>query len=68
LATAAVKSPVQVRSLFSKYENVVETTISEYISSIPENLSEAVDDILNQKIEDASDFVLSNRYKLQVLV
>jgi hypothetical protein len=68
LATAAVKSPVQVRSLFSKYKNVVETTISEYISSIPENLSEAVDDILNQKIEDASDFVLSNRYKLQVLV
>lgn len=46
----------------------METTISEYISSIPENLSEAVDDILNQKIEDASDFVLSNRYKLQVLV
>lgn len=63
-----MKSPVQVRSLFSKYKNVVETTISEYISSIPENLSEAVDDILNQKIEDASDFVLSNRYKLQVLV
>jgi hypothetical protein len=68
LATAAVKSPLQVRSLFSKYKNVVGTTISEYISSIPENLSEAVDDILNQKIEDASDFVLSNRYKLQVLV
>ncbi len=68
LATAAVRSPVQVRSLFSKYKNVEETTISDYISSIPENLSEAVDDILNQKVEAANDFVLNNRYKLQILI
>jgi hypothetical protein len=68
LATAAVRSPVQVRSLFSKYKNVGETTISDYISSIPENLSEAVDDILNRKAEAPNDFVLDNRYKLQILI
>jgi hypothetical protein len=68
LATAAVRSPVQVRSLFSKYKNVRETTISDYISSIPENLSEAVDDILKHKVEAANDFVLNNRYKLQILI
>ncbi|HYA83305.1 MAG TPA: hypothetical protein VEH06_07640, partial [Candidatus Bathyarchaeia archaeon] len=68
LATAAVRSPVQVRSLFSKYKNVGETTISDYISSIPENLSEAVDDILKHKVEAANDFVLNNRYKLQILI
>jgi hypothetical protein len=68
LATAAVRSPVQVRSLFSKYKNVGETTISDYISSIPENLSEAVDEILNKKVEAANDFVLNNRYKLQSLI
>jgi hypothetical protein len=68
LATAAVRSPVQVRSLFSKYKNVEERTISDYISSIPENLSEAVDEILNQKVETVNDLVLDNRSKLQILI
>ncbi len=63
-----MKSPVQVRSLFSKYKNVRETTISDYISSIPENLSEAVDEILNHRVQDANDFVLNNRRKLQTLM
>jgi hypothetical protein len=68
LATAAVRSPVQVKSLFSKYKNVRERTISDYISSIPENLSEAVDEILNHRVQDANKFVLNNRHKLQILI
>ncbi|MGB6533492.1 MAG: hypothetical protein WBF33_35850 [Candidatus Nitrosopolaris sp.] len=65
---AAVGSTLQVRSLFSKYKDVVESTISDYISSIPENLSEAVDQILKHKVDAANDFIMNNRYKLQILI
>lgn len=66
---AAVGRALEVRSLFSKYENVGEATISNYVSSIPENLSEAVNKILKRIESDAAnDFILNNRGKLQILI
>jgi hypothetical protein len=67
-AAAAVGHTLQVRSLFSKYENVGESAISDYISSIPENLSEAVNKILKYKVDAPNDFILNNRGKLQILI
>jgi hypothetical protein len=66
-AAAALGRTVQVRSLLSKYENVGEPVISDYISSIPENLSDAVDKILPYT-QAANDFVLNNRCKLQIFI
>ncbi len=57
-----------MRSLFSKYENVGESAISDYISSIPENLSEAINKILKHKVDAPNDFILNNRGKLQILI
>jgi hypothetical protein len=68
-ATAALRRTPQVRSLFSKYENVGEPIVSDYISSIPENLSDAVNKILTRTEDVATnDFILNNRGKLQLLV
>ena len=68
-ATAAVGRTLQVRSLLSKYENVGEPVISDYISSIPENLSDAVNKILpHTQVVTANDFVLNNRGKLQIFI
>lgn len=66
-AAAALGRTLQVRSLLSKYENVGEPVISDYISSIPENLSDAVDKILPHK-QAANDFILNNRCKLQIFI
>jgi len=66
-AAAALGRTLQVRSLLSKYENVGEPVISDYISSIPENLSDAVDKILPHT-QAANDFILDNRCKLQIFI
>jgi hypothetical protein len=66
-AAAALGRTLQVRSLLSKYENVGEPVISDYISSIPGNLSEAVDKILPYT-QAANDFILNNRCKLQIFI
>jgi hypothetical protein len=69
LAAAEVGRTFEVRSLFSKYQNVGEETISKYISSIPESLSEAVNEILKRlETGAADDFILNNRGKLQILI
>jgi hypothetical protein len=68
-AAAALGRTLQVRSLLSKYENVGEPVISDYISSIPENLSDAVDKILSHtQAVAANDFILNNRRKLQIFI
>ena len=68
-ATAALGRTPQVRSLFSKYENVGEPIVSDYISSIPENLSDAVNKILTHTADvTTNDFILNNRGKLQILI
>jgi hypothetical protein len=68
-AAAALGHTLQVRSLLAKYENVGEPVISDYISSIPENLSDAVDKILpHTQAVAANDFILNNRRKLQIFV
>ena len=66
-AAAALGRTLQVRSLLSKYENVGEPVISDYISSIPENLSDAVDKILPHT-QAANDFILNNRCRLQIFI
>jgi hypothetical protein len=68
-AAAALGRTLQVRSLLSKYENVGEPVISDYISSIPENLSDAVNKILpHTQVVTANDSVLNNRGKLRIFI
>jgi hypothetical protein len=60
---------LQVRSLFSKYENVGDPLLSNYISSIPESLSSAVETITKRMSTDTTtDYVLNNRHTLQGLI
>jgi hypothetical protein len=65
-----------VKSLFSKYERVSNPLVSQFISSIPDNFSGAVDRILHicAKSPPAAaplpinDFILNNRVKLQKFI
>lgn len=65
-----------VKSLFSKYERVSNPLVSQFISSIPDNFSGAVDRILHicakSPPADAplpiNDFILNNRVKLQKFI
>ncbi|HZD35882.1 MAG TPA: hypothetical protein VE130_11820, partial [Nitrososphaeraceae archaeon] len=57
-------SQYYIKSLYSKYQKVDDRIISEYISSIPEGLSDAVKMINEQLIPVKGDDVLSNRKKL----
>jgi hypothetical protein len=65
-----------VKSLFSKYERVSNPLVSQFISSIPDNFSGAVDRILHicSKSPPAAaplptnDFILNNRVKLQKFI
>jgi hypothetical protein len=68
-AAAALGGALQVRALFSKYEKVKESVISDYLSSIPEGFSEAVEKVAAfQGPTVGTDFVLNNRAKMQILV
>ena len=53
-----------VRSLFSRYEKVNNPVLSDYISSIPESLSDAVKEIREQIEVTKTENVLSNRKML----
>lgn len=68
-AAAALGRTLQVRSLLSKYKTVGDPVISDYVSSIPENFSDAVDKVLPQtQVIAADDFILNNRCKLQKFI
>src|SRR5512145_2356957 len=54
----------RIRSLFSQYERVNNPILSDYISSIPESLSDAVRMISGQLIVTNTENILSNRRKL----
>jgi hypothetical protein len=65
------QAPIQVKTLFSKYRGVENPTITEYISSVPDTLSEAVD-LLNSawfnENFSATDYTLTNREHLSKYV
>lgn len=61
------QAPLQVKTLFSKYRGVENPTITEYISSVPDTLSEAVDLINSTWFNEsfsATDYTLTNREHL----
>jgi hypothetical protein len=53
-----------IRSLFSRYEGVNNPILSDYISSIPERLSDAVIRVREQLTVTNTENILSNRRKL----
>jgi hypothetical protein len=58
---------LQVRSLFSEYKSIESPTISEYISSIPNKFSEALDILLSPWFStnfSSTDYTLANRIRL----
>ena len=65
------QAPLQVKTLFSKYRGVENPTITEYISSVPDTLSEAVD-LMNStwfnESFSATDYTLTNREHLSEYV
>lgn len=65
------QAPLQVKTLFSKYRGVENPTITEYISSVPNTLSEAVDLINSTWFNEsfsATDYTLTNREHLSEYV
>ena len=65
------QAPLQVKTLFSKYRGVENPTITEYISSVPDTLSEAVDIINSTWFNEsfsATDYTLTNREHLSEYV
>jgi hypothetical protein len=59
--------PIRVSTLFSKFGNMENPTISEYISSIPNTLTEALNILLSSKFTEnysATDYTLANRKRL----
>jgi hypothetical protein len=65
------QAPLQVKTLFSKYRGVQNPTITEYISSVPDTLSEAVDLINSTWFNEnfsATDYTLTNREHLSKYV
>jgi len=59
--------PLQVKTLFSKYRRVQNPTISDYISSVPDTLSEAVDIVNSSWFSEnysSTDYTLANRERL----
>ena len=53
-----------IRSLFSQYEGVDNPILTDYISSIPERMSDAVKRVGEQLIVTNTENILSNRRKL----
>lgn len=65
------QAPLQVKTLFSKYRGVENPTITEYISSVPDSVSEAVDLINSTWFNEsfsATDYTLTNREHLSEYV
>ncbi len=58
--------PINVRSLYSKYEDLQNAVLSQFISSIPETFSSAVNLLLSSSsITDDNSTVVENRIKLR---
>src|ERR671911_248774 len=58
---------MRVRSLFSKFSVMENPTISDYISSIPDTLSEAISTLLSSKFAEnysATEYTFANRKRL----
>ena len=65
-AEASVGPTIQfIRSLFSQYERVNNPVLSNFISSIPDSLSDAVKRVSEQLTVTSTEDVLSNRKKLE---
>jgi hypothetical protein len=69
----AIDQPTRsVRSFFSKYESVNNPVISEFISSIPDSFSDAVNRLMQTYVHSSSsttnEFLLNNRLKLQKFI
>ena len=59
--------PLQVSSLFAKYKNIESPTVSQYISSIPNKFSEALNILLSPGFSanfSSTDYTLANRIRL----
>jgi hypothetical protein len=59
--------PLQVSSLFAKYKSIESPTVSQYISSIPNKFSEALDILLSPWFStnfSSTDYTLANRIRL----
>lgn len=59
--------PIRVSTLFSKFGTMENPTVSEYISSIPNTLTEALKILLSSKFTkdySATDYTLANRKRL----
>ena len=59
--------PIQVSTLFSKFGTMENPTVSEYISSIPNTLTEALKILLSSKFTkdySATDYTFANRKRL----
>ena len=67
-AEASIGPTQCIRSLFSEYERVNNPIVSEYISSIPESLSDAVKRIQEELTVTNAENVLSSRRKLESIL
>ncbi len=59
--------PIRVSTLFSKFGTMENPTVSEYISSIPNTLTEALSILLSSKFTEnfsATDYTFANRKRL----
>ena len=59
--------PIRVSTLFSKFGTIENPTVSEYISSIPNTLTEALNILLSSKFTEdysATDYTFANRKRL----
>ena len=59
--------PLQVSSLFAKYKSIESPTVSQYISSIPNKFSEALNILLSPRFSanfSSTDYTLANRIRL----
>ena len=66
MTTSEIGQRHSVRSLFSKFETVRNQVISDYISSFPETLSEAGENLLapNRQFPVMNELVMSNRVRI----
>lgn len=73
LRVTEVGQPIHVRSLFSKFESVNHPIISDFLASIPDSFSDAVNRILSFSSSSSSkiledNFVQNNRIKLHPFI
>lgn len=67
-AEASIGPTQCIRSLFSEYERVNNPIVSEYISSIPESLSDAVKRVKEELTVTNAENIISNRRNWQSIL